>query len=67
MDSDLADLRWHYHGAYVVSHPEPDLWLAQRTDDHTTLKAGTPDELFTLIRADYARKPVPRAPRSLAP
>jgi hypothetical protein len=44
----------------VVSHPAPDVWIAQRTDDNTTLRAGTPGELLDLIRLDYAARPVPR-------
>lgn len=60
MDEDLAYLRWHYSGAYVIQHPAPDVWLAQRTDDNTTLTAETPDGLLDLIRVDYAERPVPR-------
>jgi hypothetical protein len=59
MDEDLADLRWHYSGAYVINHPAPDVWVAQRTDDSTTLRAGTPDGLLDLIRVDYAENPCP--------
>ena len=25
----LAELRWHYGSAYLISHPEPDVWIAQ--------------------------------------
>jgi hypothetical protein len=60
MDEDLADLRWHYSGAYVINHPAPDVWIAQRTDDNTTLHAETPNALRDLMRADYAENPVPR-------
>ena len=43
MDEDLADLRWHYTGAYVIQHAAPDVWIAQRTDNNGTLRASTPD------------------------
>ena len=63
MDPHLAELQDHYGSAYRLSHPEPDTWLAMRRDDHETLKAQTPFELFDLIRQDYAQRPVPRRPR----
>jgi hypothetical protein len=56
----LQELRWHYGGAYRIDHVAPDVWVAQRTDDSTTLRAGTPGELLTLIRADYAENPSAR-------
>jgi hypothetical protein len=65
MDEDLADLRWHYSGAYVITHPAPDVWLAQRCDDDTTLRADTPDALRDLIRVDYGQRPVPRVTAAL--
>ena len=40
MDEDLADLRWHYTGAYVIQHAAPDVWTAQRTDNNGTLRAS---------------------------
>lgn len=61
MDRDLIDLRHHWSGAYVIEHFwRPGLWLAQRRDDHQTLKAGDPEQLRTLIRQDYAQRPVAR-------
>jgi len=60
MDEDLAYLRWHYCGAYVVNHPAPDVWIAQRTNDRRVLRAETPDGLLMLMRQDYAENPVPR-------
>ena len=56
----LADLRHHYGSAYLISHPEPDVWLAQRRDDRTVLRADGPAELLDRIRADYAAHPVSR-------
>lgn len=60
MGTHLGELQHHYGGAYMLSHPEPDIWLAIRRDDHTTLRAGTPGELWDLIRADSAQRPIPR-------
>ncbi|MFI5069131.1 MAG: hypothetical protein ACHP9Z_34835 [Streptosporangiales bacterium] len=58
--SVLGDLQHHWGSAYIISTPGPDIWLAVRRDDHGTLRAGKPGELLELIRADYARRPVPR-------
>jgi hypothetical protein len=59
--SDLADLKHHWSGAYIICHwPRVGLWLAQRRDDHTTVKAGDPEELRRLIRADYSARRVSR-------
>jgi hypothetical protein len=58
-------MRWAYSEAYVVNHPAPDVWIAQRTDDNTTLRASTPDRLLDLIRVDYAERPVPRVRAAL--
>jgi len=60
MDSDLQDLQHHWGSAYMITKPEPDVWLAVRRDDHGTLRAGKPDELRDLIRTDYFARPVPR-------
>jgi hypothetical protein len=59
-DEPLDDLRWNWDSAYIIDHPEPDRWLAQRRDDRRTLVAETPEELRTKIAADYAARPVPR-------
>jgi len=58
--NDLAELRHHYGEAYLISHPEPDVWLAQRKDNRETLRAESPGELLDLIRTDYAAHPVSR-------
>jgi hypothetical protein len=58
--ADLADLRWHWGGAYRISYPAPGVWIAQRRNSKGTLRAATPEALLTLIRDDYARQPVPR-------
>jgi len=59
MDPHLTELQDHYGSAYRLSHPEPDTWLAMRRDDHETLKAQTPFELFDLLRQDHPQRPVP--------
>jgi len=60
MDDPLAALQWHWDEAYLVAHPEPDLWVAVRRDNHETLRAAGPEELRALIIADYANRHVPR-------
>jgi hypothetical protein len=57
--ADLADLRWHYHGAYVINGGD-NVWVATRTDNGRSLFADTAEALLTKIRLDYAAKPVPR-------
>jgi hypothetical protein len=59
-DEPLDELRHHYGSAYAISHPEPDVWLAQRRDTRETLRAESATELLDLIRADYAAHPVSR-------
>ena len=54
----LAELRHHYGSAYLISNPEPDVWIAQRPDTRETLRADSPGELLDRIRADYAARPV---------
>lgn len=57
---EVAELRHHWQGAYRISNPAPDVYLAVRTDDGTQLTAATPQKLREKIRADYAERPVPR-------
>jgi len=56
----LADLQHHWGSAYVIEHPGPDVWIAQRKDNRETLRADGPAELLDRIRADYAARPVSR-------
>jgi hypothetical protein len=56
----LADLRWHWSGAYRIEHPRPDRWTARRLDDGQALVAATPGQLRDLIMRDYFTRPVPR-------
>jgi len=60
MDDPLASLRWRWGSAYRISHPAPDVWLAQRRDDRAVLRAESADALLDEIRADYAARPVSR-------
>jgi hypothetical protein len=58
--TQLDSLRWHWGSAYLISHPQPDVWIAQRRDTRETLRAESATELLDLIRADYAAHPVSR-------
>lgn len=57
----LADLRWHWGDAYEIN------WAGEvravRRDNGLALVAASADELRTLIRSDYTRRPVPRRSR----
>jgi hypothetical protein len=66
-DEPLEALRWHWGGAYMICHPEPDTWVAQRRDTRETLQAATPEGLRDLIIADYAARPVSREAAPPAP
>ena len=57
---DLASLQHHWGSAYWISHPAPDVWLAQRRDTRETLRAESASELLDLIRDDYVAHPVSR-------
>ncbi len=59
-DGDLAELRHHYGSAYIITHPEPGIWLAQRRDTREVLRAESAAELLEKIRDDYAQRPVSR-------
>ena len=56
----LSDLRWHWGGAYLIEHPAPDEWTAQRRDGRGTLRADGPVLLREMITADYTARPAPR-------
>ena len=57
--TDLADLQWHWGGAYLITGMS-GRWLAQRRDDGQTLTAPGPEELAELITEDYGARPVSR-------
>jgi len=57
----LADLRWHWDGAYEINWA--GVFRAVRRDNGLALQAGSADELRTLIRFDYTRRPVRRRSR----
>jgi hypothetical protein len=54
----LENLRWHWGSAYLIHWFEPEVWVAERRDDHATLKADTPHDLRDKISADYLKCPV---------
>lgn len=60
MQGPLTELRHHYGSAYVISHPGPDAWLAQRRDDRTMLRADDPERMLRCIRDDYLARLVTR-------
>jgi hypothetical protein len=60
-DEPLSALRWHWGSAYIICHPEPDVWIAERRDNHETLRATTPLGLRDEIITDYFSRPVIRA------
>jgi hypothetical protein len=62
-------LRWHWGEAYIICHPEPDVWIAARKDTRETLRDTTPLGLRDQIIADYFARPVgrPQAPREDPP
>jgi hypothetical protein len=55
---DLADLRWHWDGAYRIWWDEK--FRAARLDDGAALTAETADDLRELIRGNYRRRHVQR-------
>jgi hypothetical protein len=59
-DDPIGALVWHWGEAYIIANPRPDVWLAERRDDHSTLRASTPLGLREKIIGDYAARPVPR-------
>ena len=58
--SALGDLQHHWGSAYLITYPEPGIWVAQRRDTLRTLRADGSEELRRLIREDYFSRPVPR-------
>jgi hypothetical protein len=62
----IDDLRWHWGDAYLIHCFGPGQWVAQRRDSHATMSAEGPEELRTLIVADYTAHPVSRATDSAA-
>jgi hypothetical protein len=57
----LADLRWHWGEAYLISGII-GYWRAERRDDGRTLTADDPEKLRQATIADYTAMPVPRDP-----
>jgi len=57
----FADLRWHWGDAYEINWA--GVFQAVRRDNGLALRAESADELRTLIRSDFTRRPVPRRSR----
>jgi hypothetical protein len=57
--AELADLRWHWGEAYVITAPY-GLFRAERRDDGAAISCVTAGGLRVLIRDDYAARSVPR-------
>lgn len=59
---ELEALRWDWGDAYETEHDDEHGWQARRRDGlGGGLTAAGPDELYGVIAADYALKPVPRS------
>jgi hypothetical protein len=56
--AELADLRWHWGAAYVITVPY-GMFRAERRDDGAGISCTTAGGLRVLIRDDYAARPVP--------
>lgn len=55
----LEDLRWNWGEAYRIDHYGL-VWVAQRRDDRSTLRAESTEELREAIIRDYTARPVLR-------
>jgi len=55
----LADLRYHWGAAYIITQTD-GTFRACRRDDGTALTADAALRLSAKIRADYMARPVPR-------
>jgi hypothetical protein len=60
-DAALGHLHWHWGDAYEITEAL-GAWRAVRRDNQRSLIASEPEELRTLILADYLKEPVPREP-----
>ncbi|HEX3514838.1 MAG TPA: hypothetical protein VHT26_12645 [Trebonia sp.] len=61
-EHELEALRWDWGDAYEIEHGEEHGWRAKRLDGlGGWLTAPGPDEMYGVIAADYALKPVPRS------
>jgi hypothetical protein len=57
----LADLEFHWGGAYVIGCKADGTWWAGRRDRiGALLTADSAEELRAEMQADYTAKPVPR-------
>jgi len=58
-DHEIADLAWHWDGAYRISWAD-GRFIAQRTDNRETLTADSAMELRRKMGDDYSANPIPR-------
>jgi hypothetical protein len=59
-EAEIAQLRYHWGGAYEISSPN-GMFRAMRRDDGSAVSAPTADSHRTEIRADYHARAVPRS------
>ncbi len=59
----LAYVGYHWGDAYLLARRGGRYEATRKDDRAATLSAGTAEELLEQIRADYARRPVPRPRR----
>lgn len=60
-EHELKALRWDWGDAYQIEHSDEHGWRARRLDGQGGwLTATGPGDLYGVIAADYALKPVPR-------
>ena len=57
---ELADLRYHWDEAYVITLAH-GMFRAERRDDGAAVSCATAGGLRALIRDDYAARPVPHS------
>jgi hypothetical protein len=59
--SEVAELHWHWDGAYQFGHDGYRFW-ARRTDNGDIISDPDLPVFRQMIRMDYCRHPVPRGP-----
>jgi hypothetical protein len=57
---ELADLRYHWDGAYTFGHDDLHYW-ARRADNGELITDPDPSTFRRKVQADYRRCPVPRS------
>jgi hypothetical protein len=59
--SEVAELRWHWDGAYQFGHDGYRFW-ARRADNGNVISDPDLSTFRKMVRMDYCHHPVPRAP-----